>query len=516
MRGAVIPITSAGRPEPLANVEAEAALLGALIIENDLIAPVAKRVAERDFLEPFHARLFEKVVAENRRGRSVTPIILAPHFADDDGLEQLGGRAYLTQLTGDLQGLLAPEDLANQIHELAQRRRNRDGHIAAAQAYADLSVPMSEIVVPDGPDEWATGGKLLPVEFAGDVQPVLDGFWLIDDFLPKSGPAALYGHPGSGKTFLALSISAHVAEGKEFGGRHVTGGPVIYLVAEGLSGFRNRLAAMFNAGLMSRDAPFAYIPVPIDLQSPSGDVESLIATVRNLEARIGAPALVVVDTLSKTFGAGKENTDDMAVYVANCERIAAAFDCLTLIVHHRPKDTESRELRGHSSLRGGVVASVLVEGDEIKTATTVKQKDGPEGERISFELERVVLGTNSRGKDVSTCLVRMVDNDVADAISHPARRLVSGHNLTALDVLTDELDRWGEPVPSSIPADAIDRSQVTRVVRSGQVRTKLADTMSGKCPDKNADTIQRSARRALQALEGKEICGSWGEWIWLR
>jgi len=514
----VVAIKGGEQGEPLSNVEAEAALLGALLIEADLIPTIAQRVREEDFLEPVHGRLFAAIFARHAAKKAVNAILLWPDFATDEGLQELGGRNYLAKLTGDGQGLLAPLDFADQIHELARRRRCRDGHMAAAQAFADTSIPVEEITIP-ADAEGIPIGRCLPLEWASDVQPVLDGFWLIDDYLPKSGPAVIYGHPGCGKTFLALSIAAHVAEGKQWAGRHVVGGPVVYLVAEGLTGFRNRLAAMFDAGLMSRSAPFAYIPVPIDLQSPAGDVDSLIATVRHMAGKLGSPpALIVIDTLSKTFGAGKENTDDMATYVANCERVAGAFDCLTLIVHHRPKDSESRELRGHSSLRGGVVTSILVEGDQLRTATTVKQKDGPEGERVAFELERVVLGEDRRGKEVTSCLVRIVDADDATISSIASRHSLSGHNRVALQVIEEMLERFGEDVPKVIPADAIDRSRVTRVIHVGQIRTRLADTLSGAVkadPDKLSDTVKRTVKRALAQLETKEILGSWGDWLWL-
>src|SRR5690606_40937912 len=96
--------------------------------------------------------------------------------------------------------------------------------------------------------------------------------------------------------------------------------------------------------------------------------------------------------------------------IANCQRIASAFNCLTLIVHHRPKDSESRDLRGHSSLRGGLDVAILDEGGEIKTATTVKQKDGEDNQQVRFKLDRVVLGQDMRGNEVSTCTVRITDD----------------------------------------------------------------------------------------------------------
>lgn len=231
--------------------------------------------------------------------------------------------------------------------------------------------------------------------------------------------------------------------------------------------------------------------------------------------------MVVVDTLSKTFAGGRENTDEMAGYVANCEKIASKLNCLVLIIHHPSKQGE--EERGHSSLRGGVVTSISITGSEVKTAKTVKQKDGPEGEVVRFSLETVVLGTNTRGKDVTTCLVHILEGE--DDLSGPvgnaidkAKNCLTGHAKTALRVLEDMLARSAVPVPIEIPAMAIDRAKVQRVIRSGQAAHTLATELQALVkadPDKVKDTAERTTRRVLTLLKSKEILGSWGDFVWI-
>ena len=361
----------------------------------------------------------------------------------------------------------------------------------------------------------------LPIEWARDVKVVLDGAWLIDDFLPASGPAVLFGCSGSGKTFFALDIAAAIAEGREWAGRYVERGPVIYLAAEGQSGFRNRLAAMIEDGRLSRTAPFAFIPVAVDLQSTGGaGVSSLIAAAEQVSQEVGRPALIVIDTLSKTFGAGAENSDDMVAYLANCERIAAAFDCLTLIVHHRPKSAESRSERGHSSLRAGVVASILIEGETIRTATTVKQKDGPDGQSVSFRLSPVPLGFNKRGKEITTCLIDLIEDEAAEFIDPKAKkkRNLTGHKKIAMRAIEEVIAAHGQDVPDAIPRDVLDRREVWRVIGSGQVADKLRTEFFGvvdSAPDKREDSAERTGRRAMKDLKAAELLGTWEDWVWI-
>jgi len=364
--------------------------------------------------------------------------------------------------------------------------------------------------------------RLLPYEWVGDVEPVIDGFWLIEDWLPKTGIAAIYGHPGSGKSFLALHMAAHVAQGATWHDRHVEQGLVVYVVAEGQTGFKNRIVAMRASGELSADAPFVLIPTPIDLQSVEGDAGALAATIRKVVGGTGMKlGMVVVDTLSKTFGAGKENTDDMVSYVNNCQRIASEFDCLTVVVHHRPKESESRDLRGHSSLRGNIDTAILVEAGDIKTATTLKQKDGEDNQRIRFSLERVIIGTDKRGKEISTCLTRLVDGESPSTgmpLIERKKRDLKGVKRAALAAIEEVIAKHGSEPPADIPADAIDRYKTWHAVQAGQVADRLKDeffALGDGAPDKKSDTAGRTARRAMKDLKEAGILGTWKDWVWV-
>ena len=58
----------------------------------------------------------------------------------------------------------------------------------------------------------------LPLEHFADIKPNLTNQWLVKRFLPAHGVALLYGHSGSGKTFLALDIAMHIAIGADMEG----------------------------------------------------------------------------------------------------------------------------------------------------------------------------------------------------------------------------------------------------------------------------------------------------------
>ena len=107
---------------PPHNIEAEQALLGALLVNNDVFDRVASIVQADHFHEPVHARIFE--VAANRIAKNAlaSPVTLKAFFEEDAGLQELGGPAYLARLAGAAISLYAARDYAQLIYDLAIRR----------------------------------------------------------------------------------------------------------------------------------------------------------------------------------------------------------------------------------------------------------------------------------------------------------------------------------------------------------------------------------------------------------
>jgi len=104
-----------------ANVEAEAAFLGAVLIDNRVIEELTTNLSPAHFFEPVHVRIYERILQLLDRKAVVTPVTLKPYFEADEALKELGGAAYLARLTADGQGLLAPRQLRSDLLILAGR-----------------------------------------------------------------------------------------------------------------------------------------------------------------------------------------------------------------------------------------------------------------------------------------------------------------------------------------------------------------------------------------------------------
>ncbi|WP_084489254.1 replicative DNA helicase [Novosphingopyxis baekryungensis] len=104
------------------NIEAEAALLGALLLDNRVAEDVQTKLQVHHFFEPLHGRIYGQVLKLLDRNMVVTPVTLKPFFEQDEALKEVGGTGYLVRLTESNIGLIGARNFAEQIYDLALLR----------------------------------------------------------------------------------------------------------------------------------------------------------------------------------------------------------------------------------------------------------------------------------------------------------------------------------------------------------------------------------------------------------
>jgi RecA-family ATPase len=188
------------------------------------------------------------------------------------------------------------------------------------------------------------------LETLATIRPVLDGEWLIKGLMPSRGLMAVYGPPGSAKTFLVQDAVLHVAAGLRWCGRKVRKVGVVYVAAEGGTGARKRIAAAQAERGIPASADFALVTAAPNLGAQDGDAEILISDIRAQLAELGwPPGILVLDTLARTIpGADESSSRDMGIFIQNADRIGRALGCLVIAVHHSGKAVE-RGMRGSSA-----------------------------------------------------------------------------------------------------------------------------------------------------------------------
>lgn len=170
--------------------------------------------------------------------------------------------------------------------------------------------------------------KQFPFIKAGDMK-INPPKWIVEDYLEENTLSVVFGDPGSGKTFIALSLAVSVATGLPWNDQSVKQGSVFYIAGEGFNGISRRLAAWRQYHQFSlTDAPLFISEGPAQLL----DLENakLVAeTISTLAKNHGPPKLVIIDTLARNFGIGNENsTQDMSAFISIVDRyIRIPFNC---------------------------------------------------------------------------------------------------------------------------------------------------------------------------------------------
>ena len=83
---------------PPQNLEAEQALLGAILSNNEAADRVSNFLTADHFSEAVHARIFEAATTLIRMGKLASAVTLKTHFENDATLKEIGGTAYLGRL----------------------------------------------------------------------------------------------------------------------------------------------------------------------------------------------------------------------------------------------------------------------------------------------------------------------------------------------------------------------------------------------------------------------------------
>src|SRR5690606_8321309 len=119
---------------PPQNTEAEASLLGAILIDSDAIVKVADLVRPGDFYDERHARIYEATLQLYEKHSPIDVLTLSDQLHATGMIDLVGGAGYLTELTNFVPTASHAERYAEIVAQKSMRRRL----IKASQAIADL------------------------------------------------------------------------------------------------------------------------------------------------------------------------------------------------------------------------------------------------------------------------------------------------------------------------------------------------------------------------------------------
>ncbi len=377
------------------NIEAEAALLGAMMIDNRLVEDIQLKLKPHHFFEPLHGRIYEGILRLTDRNMIANPVTLRPLFDGDEAIKEVGGPAYLAQLTGSGAAIIGARDFALQIYDLALLRAligvGRE-LVESALDTSDEVAPLAQIERAETElykvaEEGGADGKAksfgeatkLAVEMAeralnsgGHLSGMTTGLEGINakiGGLHRSDLTVLASRPGMGKTSLATNMAfaaaqryaREIEDGIEPG--KSAGAAVAFFSLEmSADQLATRILAE-QSGIPSEDlrmgkisqqqfrqlaraaGDLSTLPLYID-DTPGLTIAALRARARRLKRQKGI-GMVVVDYLQLLQGTGKNSNENRVQEISEISRglkqLAKELDLPVLALSQLSRAVEQRE-----------------------------------------------------------------------------------------------------------------------------------------------------------------------------
>ncbi|HET6839788.1 MAG TPA: replicative DNA helicase [Bradyrhizobium sp.] len=220
------------------NIEAEQALLGAILVNNDAFYRVSDFLEPKHFFEPIHQTLFETAGSLIRMGKVATPVTLKTFLPAETDIGGMTVGQYLARLAAEATTIINAQDYGRTVYELSLRRDliriGEDMVNVAFDAPVDFAprtqiedaerklYELAESGRYDGGFQRFSQALTIAVDMAakafqrdGKLSGIATGLRDLDTKMGGLQPSDLIivaGRPGMGKTALATNIAYNVAK----------------------------------------------------------------------------------------------------------------------------------------------------------------------------------------------------------------------------------------------------------------------------------------------------------------
>ena len=380
---------------PPQNLEAEQALLGAILSNNEAADRVTQFLGPEHFSEAVHARIYEAATTLIRLGKLASPVTLKTHFENDQTLKEIGGPVYLARLAASATTIINADEYGRMIFELAQRRKLISlGTDVVNEAFEpDIESTAKDLIEKTEAALYSLAekgqfGKGFQM-FQGAMKKAIDmaaaafqrdghlsgiscGLTDIDEKmggLQRSDLIILAGRPAMGKTALATNIAYHVAKNYKAiyqtnGSMKVEDGAVVGFFSLEMSSeqLATRIIAEQTAisseeirrGKISEEEFQRLVEVSRDLQSlplyidDTGglSIAQLAARARRLKRQRGL-GLIIVDYLQLLAGSARKASEgrvqEVTEITVGLKALAKELDVPIIALSQLSRQVESRD-----------------------------------------------------------------------------------------------------------------------------------------------------------------------------
>lgn len=219
---------------PPQNLDAEKSLLGAVLIDEEVLADVTEVVKARDFYDKRHAAIFSGMLRLYEKHKPVDLLTLTDELKRKDDLDMVGGSAYLTELTNYVPTAAHAEAYADIVAQSAVRRRLIKASADISELGYDEDTTTQEILEKAEAELFAVSDQSLKNDITSIEEILTDSFDRMEELhrnkgalrgirtgyrdldnmtagLQRSDLIILAARPAMGKTTLVTNLAYNVA-----------------------------------------------------------------------------------------------------------------------------------------------------------------------------------------------------------------------------------------------------------------------------------------------------------------
>ncbi|MDG6027109.1 MAG: hypothetical protein E3K40_10475 [Candidatus Brocadia sp.] len=341
---------------PPHNIEAEMSILGAMIIENNCIEKLHRKLNKNWFYKTEHQELFQTIIDLSKAGKAVDLVILREELKNRSLLEKIGTEAYLIELCEVVPHTENAEYYADIVMEKAMIRSLIEHTVKLQEAaYAGDKETLSRILA-DNPasqlhDIYSTceAVKVKPSTME-DMLNYPTPEYLIEPIIYRETSNLLTSYFGIGKSLLAMSIAhALVTQQLLWGYFPIKQKGSVLIVDEENPGcfLKDRLVKMG----FTKDMPLHFL----HFQSIKLDDQEcfmyLVRVIQDLK-----PTLVIFDALIRLHRSDEKDNTEMAYVMGKIREIVNLTGVTVLTIHHERKGQGDKKERARGA--GDIVGAV--------------------------------------------------------------------------------------------------------------------------------------------------------------
>jgi archaellum biogenesis ATPase FlaH len=345
--------------ENVHSLESEKAVLGSLLLDDDIAETVLSLVTAADFYDPRNAVIFDAARQIWNDGKPIELRLLVEHLKDRGKISDAGEHVYVASLPGHVISTYSAPDYAKKVAEKGALRRLMASMQAlyqgAGAGVVDLSTVTAEL---SAAIKAATPGN----SWDASTKTAYDAFcerdpikWIIPGMIPRASITLIHAPGGTGKTLFITWMAVGAAMGvetvmpaDEFPKCNIT---IVQLDTSERRQLDAIEAAFRGLGVHTPDRVKNYTVNVVSFPNPWPDMSKDgpgLSALKNAIRRHKTD-LMVIDGLTGIRGNLDENSAEMAAVLLRLRTVSQELDVAFIVVHHAGKiDKESS--RGSSTI----------------------------------------------------------------------------------------------------------------------------------------------------------------------